>query len=57
MIDRTARGTRENVFCDLQMILKAARKWHKSIPVVGRNELYFGIKKIGEGGNAFFTIP
>jgi integrase len=57
MIDKTARGTRENVFCDLQMILKAARKWQDSIPVVARSELYFGVKKIGEGGKAFFTIP
>jgi integrase len=56
MIDKTARGTRENIFCDLQMILKAARKWHNNIPVVKRGDLYFGVKKPGEGRKAFFTI-
>jgi integrase len=53
----TARGTRQNVFCDLQIILNAARKWHHGIPVVGRRDLYFGIKKVGEGGRAYFTMP
>jgi integrase len=57
MTDKTARGTRQNVFCDLQVILKAARKWHNGIPVVGRRDLYFGIKKVGEGGRAYFTTP
>jgi len=57
MIGKTAKGTRENIFCDLQMILKAARKWHNGIPEVKRGDLYFGIKKAGEGKKAYFTIP
>jgi integrase len=57
MTDKTARGTRQNVFCDLQTILNAARKWHNDIPVVGRRGVYFGLKKIGEGRRTYFTIP
>jgi integrase len=57
MADKTARGTRQNVFCDLQIILNAARKWHNGIPVVGRRDIYFGIKKVGEGDRAYFTMP
>jgi len=57
MSEKTARGTRENVFCDLQMILNAARKWHNDIPAVKRGDLYFGVKKAGEGAKAYFTIP
>jgi len=57
LVDRTAKGTRENIFGDLQTILNAARKWHNNIPVVNRGDIYFGIKKAGEGKKACFTIP
>ena len=57
MIEKTAKGTRENVFGDLQTILNAARKWHNNIPVVKRGDIYFGIKKPGEGKKAHFTVP
>jgi len=57
MVENTAKGTRENVFGDLHTILNAARKWHTNIPVVKRGDLYFGIKKAGEGRKAFFTVP
>ena len=55
MIDKTAKGTRENVFGDLKTILSAARKWHNNVPVVKRGDIYFGIKKAGEGRKAVFT--
>lgn len=58
MMEGRAKGTRENVVCDLQMILNAARKWHNNIPVVKKADLYFGVRKPGEGKKvAFFTIP
>jgi integrase len=56
MIDKTAKGTRENVFGDLQTILNAARKRHNNVPVVKRGDIYFGIKKAGEGKKAHFTV-
>jgi integrase len=58
MMETTAKGTRENVIGELQAILKAARKWHNGIPVVKKADLYFGVKKPGEGKKvAYFTVP
>jgi integrase len=57
LVDKTAKGTRENIFGDLQTVLKAARKWHNNIPVVKRDDLYFGVKKAGEGRKTFLTVP
>lgn len=51
-----ARGSVENVVMDLQQILSAARKWHNGIPVVKKDDLYFGKKKAGEGKPFFFTV-